>query len=56
VYYGHDLRQLSSRSPFDVKVVVNNPRLWALYRHVVHHMTNNDLEPGGLLMVANVSP
>lgn len=56
MYFRHDLRQLSSHSPFDVEVVANNPGTWALYRHVVHHTTNNDLEPGGLLMVANVRP
>ncbi len=56
VYFRHDLRQLSSHSPFDVEVVANNPGTWALYRHIVHHTTNNDLGVGGLLMLANVRP
>ena len=27
---------------------------WALHCHIVHHTTNNDVEPGGLLMVVDV--
>jgi FtsP/CotA-like multicopper oxidase with cupredoxin domain len=41
---------------FDVEFVANNPGRWALHCHVVHHTTNNDVEPGGLLMVVNVEP
>lgn len=44
VYYGHDLRSLSSRSRFDVEFVANNRGKWDLRRDVV------------LLMVANVRP
>lgn len=39
---------------FDVEFVAENPGTWALHCHIVHHATNNDVEPGGLLMVINV--
>ena len=39
---------------FDVEFVATNPGTWALHCHIVHHATNNDVEPGGLLMVINV--
>lgn len=41
---------------FDVEFVAENPGKWALHCHIVHHATNNDVEPGGLLMVVNVEP
>ena len=41
---------------FDVEFVAVNPGKWALHCHIVHHATNNDVEPGGLLMVVNVEP
>ncbi len=40
----------------DVEFVANNPGKWALHCHIVHHATNDDVEPGGLLMVVNVVP
>ena len=27
---------------------------WAFHCHIVHHATNDDVEPGGLLFVVNV--
>lgn len=41
---------------FDVEFVADNPGKWALHCHIVHHTTNDDVEPGGLLMVINVEP
>lgn len=38
----------------DVEFVANNPGKWAVHCHIVHHTTNDDVEPGGLLMVINV--
>lgn len=41
---------------YDVEFVADNPGKWALHCHVLHHAANNDMEPGGLLMVVNVVP
>ena len=40
----------------DIEFVADNPGQWALHCHIVHHTTNDDVEPGGLLMVINVVP
>lgn len=37
-----------------MELVADNPGTWALHCHIVHHATNDDVEPGGLLMVINV--
>ena len=39
---------------FDIEFVADNPGQWAIHCHIVHHATNNDVEPGGLLFVVNV--
>ena len=39
---------------FDVEFVADNPGQWVFHCHIVHHVTNNDVEPGGLLFVVNV--
>lgn len=41
---------------YDVEFVADNPGQWAFHCHVVHHVTNDDVEPGGLLFVVNVEP
>ena len=39
---------------FDVEFVADNPGQWVFHCHIVHHVTNDDVEPGGLLFVVNV--
>jgi FtsP/CotA-like multicopper oxidase with cupredoxin domain len=39
---------------FDIEFVADNPGQWAFHCHIVHHVTNDDVEPGGLLFVVNV--
>ena len=41
---------------FDAELVGDNPGLWASHCHIVHHATNNDVEPGELLFVVTVRP
>lgn len=41
---------------FDIEFVADNPGQWAFHCHIVHHATNDDIEPGGLLFVVNVQP
>lgn len=40
---------------FDIEFVADNPGQWAFHCHIVHHATNDDVEPGGLLFVVNVT-
>lgn len=40
---------------FDIEFIADNPGQWAFHCHIVHHVTNNDVEPGGLLFIVNVS-
>lgn len=39
---------------YDIEFVADNPGQWAFHCHIVHHVTNDDVEPGGLLFVVNV--
>jgi hypothetical protein len=39
---------------YDIEFVANNPGQWLFHCHILHHVTSNDVEPGGLLMVINV--
>ncbi len=39
---------------FDVEFVADNPGQWAFHCHVLHHVTNDNVEPGGLLFLVNV--
>lgn len=39
---------------FDIEFVADNPGQWAFHCHILHHVTNNNVEPGGLLFLVNV--
>ena len=39
---------------YDIEFVARNPGQWVFHCHILHHVTNDDTEPGGLLMVVNV--
>lgn len=39
---------------FDVEFVADNPGQWAFHCHILHHVTNDNVEPGGLLFLVNV--
>lgn len=40
---------------YDVEFIASNPGKWAFHCHILHHVTNNDMEPGGLLLLVNVA-
>ncbi len=40
---------------YDVEFVADNPGTWVLHCHVLHHVTNDNVEPGGLITVIEVS-
>lgn len=39
---------------YDIEFVADNPGKWAFHCHILHHVTNDDMEPGGLLFVVEV--
>ncbi len=41
---------------YDIEFTATSPGTWVLHCHVLHHVTNNDVEPGGLIYVINVQP
>ena len=38
----------------DIEFVAENPGSWMFHCHVLHHVTNDNVEPGGLLALINV--
>lgn len=40
---------------YDVEFTAAEPGQWMLHCHILHHTTNNNVEPGGLMLVINVS-
>jgi FtsP/CotA-like multicopper oxidase with cupredoxin domain len=41
---------------YDVEFVATEPGLWMLHCHILHHTTNDNIEPGGLMLIVNVTP
>jgi FtsP/CotA-like multicopper oxidase with cupredoxin domain len=39
---------------YDIEFAFTNPGTWVFHCHVLHHVTNNNVEPGGLIYVINV--
>lgn len=39
----------------DIEFVAENPGTWVFHCHVLHHVTNNNVEPGGLIGVIKVN-
>jgi manganese oxidase len=40
---------------YDIEFIADRPGQWLLHCHILHHLTNNGVEPGGLLAVVNVT-
>lgn len=40
---------------YDVEFVAENQGTWVLHCHVLHHVTNDNVEPGGLIMVVKIT-
>lgn len=40
---------------YDIEFVADNAGTWVLHCHVLHHVTNDNIEPGGLITVIEVS-
>lgn len=40
---------------YDIEFVADQPGQWMLHCHILHHTTNDNVEPGGLMLVINVT-
>ncbi|MGL4649026.1 MAG: multicopper oxidase domain-containing protein, partial [Caldilineaceae bacterium] len=40
---------------YDIEFVATEPGMWMLHCHIPHHITNDGVEPGGLVVTVNVS-
>ncbi|MHB0923558.1 MAG: multicopper oxidase family protein [Bellilinea sp.] len=40
---------------YDIEFVATEPGQWMLHCHILHHTTNENVEPGGLMLVVNVT-
>ncbi|MCI0518893.1 MAG: copper oxidase [Chloroflexi bacterium] len=40
---------------YDIEFIASEPGQWMLHCHILHHTTNDNVEPGGLMLVVNVS-
>ena len=40
---------------YDIEFTATEPGAWMLHCHIPHHITNDGVEPGGLMLVVNVS-
>lgn len=41
---------------YDIEFTPMEPGPWMLHCHILHHTTNNNVEPGGLMLVVDVTP
>lgn len=39
---------------YDIEFVATEPGKWMLHCHILHHTTNDNVEPGGLMLMINV--
>jgi len=40
---------------YDIEFIASEPGQWLLHCHIPHHITNDGVEPGGLVLVVNVT-
>ena len=50
-----DVIQVGSGERYDIVFTPNRPGKWVFHCHIGHHLTNDGEDPGGLLMVADVT-
>jgi manganese oxidase len=39
---------------YDIEFIATEPGQWMLHCHILHHTTNDNVEPGGLMLIINV--
>jgi FtsP/CotA-like multicopper oxidase with cupredoxin domain len=40
---------------YDIEFIASEPGQWMLHCHILHHTTNDNVEPGGLMLMINVT-
>ncbi|MEK7424319.1 MAG: multicopper oxidase domain-containing protein, partial [Actinomycetota bacterium] len=50
-----DVIQVGSGERYDIAFTPNRPGKWVFHCHIGHHLTNDGEDPGGLLMVVDVT-
>jgi len=50
-----DTLSIAPGERYDIEFVATEPGQWMLHCHILHHTTNDNVEPGGLMLVVNVS-
>lgn len=40
---------------YDIEFIATEPGQWMLHCHILHHTTNDNVEPGGLMLMINVT-
>ncbi len=40
---------------YDIEFVATEPGQWMFHCHILHHTTNDNVEPGGLMLIVNVT-
>lgn len=51
-----DTLSIAPGERYDVEFTATEPGQWMLHCHILHHTTNDNVEPGGLMLVVNVAP
>jgi FtsP/CotA-like multicopper oxidase with cupredoxin domain len=51
-----DTLSIAPGERYDVEFIAGEPGQWMLHCHILHHTTNDNVEPGGLMLVVNVEP
>lgn len=41
---------------YDIEFIASEPGEWMMHCHILHHTTNDNVEPGGLMLVIHVMP
>jgi len=49
-----DTLSIAPGERYDVEFVADSSGQWMLHCHILHHTTNNNVEPGGLMLMINV--
>lgn len=51
-----DTLSIAPGERYDIEFIAAESGKWMLHCHILHHTTNNNIEPGGLMMVVEVTP
>lgn len=49
-----DTLSIAPGERYDIEFIASEPGQWMLHCHILHHTTNDNVEPGGLMLIVNV--